>query len=140
MDADEIIRHLDLRPHPEGGHFRETYRHRPLNGGRGDATQIYYLLRAHERSHWHRIDSIEVWHFYAGSPLRLDMSVDGRITRSVILGIDFADGEQAHAVVPAHAWQAAESLGDWSLVGCTVAPAFSFDGFEMAPPNWSPSG
>ncbi len=138
MDADDVIRRLGLIPHPEGGHYRETYRHRPADGGRGDATQIYYLLRGGERSHWHRVDAIEIWHWYAGAPLRLEVATAEKPTHAVILGNDFAAGHVAHYPLPPFAWQAAESLGDWSLAGCTVAPAFQFEGFEMAPPGWSP--
>ncbi|QNT71026.1 cupin domain-containing protein [Defluviicoccus vanus] len=138
MNADEIIRRLQLIPHPEGGHYRETYRHSPADGGRGDATQIYYLLRGGERSHWHRVDAIEIWHWYAGAPLRLEVAADGEAPLAVILGNDFAAGQAAHYTLPPFAWQAAESQGAWTLAGCTVAPAFQFEGFEMAPPGWSP--
>jgi hypothetical protein len=139
-DAADIIRLLDLRPHPEGGHFRETFRDKPTaSDGRAASTAIYFLLARGERSHWHRVDATEVWHWYAGSPLALDTATAdaGPITR-VLLGSDLAAGERPQAVVPAHAWQAAESLGDWTLAGCTVAPGFEFSGFEMAPKNWSP--
>lgn len=138
MDADDVIRRLQLIPHPEGGHYRETYRHRPADGGRGDVTQIYYLLRGGERSHWHRVDAIEIWHWYAGAPLRLEVASEGDPLQTVILGNDFTAGHAAHYTLPPFAWQAAESLGDWTLAGCTVAPAFQFAGFEMAPPGWSP--
>ena len=139
MSADDVIRRLGLIPHPEGGHYRETYRHRPADGGRGDATQIYYLLRGGERSHWHRVDAIEIWHWYAGAPLRLEVAAAGEPVQTVILGNDFAARQQAHWVLPPFAWQAAESLGPWTLAGCTVVPAFQFEGFEMAPPGWSPA-
>lgn len=146
MDADEIISRLRLIPHPEGGHYRETFRDRPSEGGsakalatgRGAVSVIYYLLRRGERSAWHRIDATEIWHYYAGAPLRLALSTDGEAERTVLLGTDFAAGAVAHAVVPAGTWQAAESLGAWTLVGCTVAPAFDFQGFELAPPDWAP--
>ncbi len=136
LDADGVIRLLDLKPHPEGGHYRETFR--DDEGPRGRATTIHFLLKAGERSHWHRVDAVEVWHYHGGAPLRLHISEDGETTRSRVLGMDLANGECPDAVVPAHAWQAAESLGDWTLVGCTVAPAFRFEGFEMAPAGWSP--
>lgn len=136
--ADEVIMGLGLAPHPEGGHYRETFRHDPPDGGRGAVTVIYYLLRASERSAWHRIDAVEIWHFYAGAPLEL--LIAGEHGRSaVILGTDFAAGMAAHGVVPALAWQSARSLGAWTLVGCTVAPAFDFKGFELAPAEWTPS-
>ncbi len=132
--ADEVIARLGLEPHPEGGHYRETFRDIPPAGGRGAVTVIYYLLREGERSAWHRIDAAEIWHFYAGAPLELVIAnADGR--KALILGTDFAAGMTAHGVVPAFAWQSARSLGAWTLVGCTVAPAFEFQGFELASPE-----
>ena len=139
MDADAVISLLGLHPHPEGGHFRETYRDKPIDGGRGHSTAIYYLLKAGEVSHWHRIDAVEMWHWYAGGPLALTVSENGHDAWSVHLGADLAAGQRPQATVPAQAWQTAESLGAWSLVGCTVAPAFSFEGFELAPPDWQPT-
>lgn len=135
--ADEIIARLGLVPHPEGGHYRETFRHHATGGGRGTVTVIYYLLRRGERSAWHRIDATEVWHFYLGAPLEL-LVADEAGQRALVLGTDFRAGMTAHAVVPAGAWQSARSLGGWTLVGCTVAPAFEFQGFELAPPEWTP--
>jgi predicted cupin superfamily sugar epimerase len=137
-EAEDIIERLSLSPHPEGGFYRETFRHQPVHGGRGALTVIYYLLRAGERSAWHRIDAVEVWHHYAGAPLRLSLSEDGVGVRSFTLGKDLVAGQQLHAVVQAHVWQSAESLGRWTLVGCTVAPAFLFSGFELAPAGWAP--
>jgi len=129
---------LDLKPHPEGGHFRESFRDAQQVEGRAASTAIYFLLARGERSHWHRVDAVEVWHWYAGAPLALEIStVPGRVER-VTLGCDLNAGERPQAVVPAHAWQAAETLGDWTLVGCTVAPGFEFSGFELAPKNWDP--
>jgi predicted cupin superfamily sugar epimerase len=136
LTAADIVRLLALTPHPEGGHFRETFRD-DREGARAASTAIYFLLARGERSHWHRIDAAEVWHFHAGAPLRLEIAVGEVITR-VTLGIDLAAGERPQAVVPPHAWQAAESLGAWTLVGCTVAPGFEFDKFELAPKNWRP--
>lgn len=136
MTADELIARLGLRPHPEGGHFAETFR--APDAGRAAGTAIYFLLRAGERSHWHKVDADEIWHFHAGAPLELSLSDDGRTIRRVRLGIDFGLDEQPQAVVPRHVWQAARSLGAWTLVGCTVSPGFEFSGFEMAPPGWSP--
>jgi predicted cupin superfamily sugar epimerase len=136
--AAEIIRLLGLKPHPEGGHYRETYRD-ARGGGRAASTGIYYLLARGERSHWHRVDAVEVWHYYAGDALRLEIATsDNSPIERVTLGPDIAAGEQPQAVVPAHAWQAAAPLGDWTLVGCTVAPGFEFAGFEMAPKGWAP--
>jgi len=138
MDADAIIERLGLVPHPEGGCFRETYRHATSGGARGFGTAIYYLLRAAERSHWHRVDADEIWHWYGGAPLTLAISRDGVTEESVFLGNDLAAGQAPQALVPALAWQSAQTLGDWTLVGCTVTPAFEFEGFEMAPPQWRP--
>ena len=136
--AAEIIARLDLRPHPEGGHYRETFRDSNLDSdGRSRSTSIFFLLARGERSHWHRIDAVEVWHYYAGDALALQIADDDG-TRSVRLGPDLAAGEVPQAIVPAHAWQAAESSGDWTLVGCTVAPGFEFAKFELAPQGWSP--
>lgn len=144
MTADEIIARLGLQPHPEGGHYREMFRAADPSGrsagkgGRGASTAIFFLLKAGERSHWHKVDADEVWHHYAGAPLELSMSDDGRATRHLRLGTDFALGETPQIVVPRGVWQAARSLGNWTLVGCTVAPAFDFTGFELAPPGWHP--
>ncbi len=137
-EAEHIIERLSLSPHPEGGFYRETFRHQPVHGGRGALTVIYYLLRAGERSAWHRIDAVEVWHHYAGAPLRLSLSEDGLEVRSFILGKDLVAAQELHAVVQEHVWQSAESLGRWTLVGCTVAPAFLFSGLELAPAGWAP--
>jgi uncharacterized protein len=137
--AADIIARLGLTPHPEGGHYRETFRDGLVDGnGRSHSTAIYFLLARHERSHWHRIDAVEVWHYYAGSALVLQIA-DGDGRRSIRLGADLAAGEVPQAVVPAQAWQAAESSGDWTLVGCTVAPGFDFATFELAPTGWVPT-
>jgi predicted cupin superfamily sugar epimerase len=138
LSAAEIIARLELKPHPEGGHFRETFRDADnARRERAASTAIYFLLTRGERSHWHRIDAAEVWHYYAGSPLALSIARDGP-AETIRLGLDLTTGEQPQAVVPAHAWQSAESLGDWTLVGCTVAPGFDFSTFELAEPDWSP--
>ena len=138
LSAAEIIARLDLKPHPVGGHFRETFRDVDnARDGRAASTAIYFMLACGERSHWHRIDAVEVWHYYAGSPLALSIAHDGPV-ETIRLGPDLAVGERPQAVVPAHTWQAAESLGDWTLVGCTVAPGFDFSAFELAEPDWSP--
>jgi len=139
MEAADIIRLLELQPHPEGGHYRQTFRDAHVSGGRPASTAIYFLLARGERSHWHRVDAAEAWHYYAGAPLTLDIAeTDQSPIRRLRLGADLAAGERPQAVVPPHAWQAAVSLGDWTLVGCTVAPGFEFTGFEMAPPGWAP--
>ena len=138
--AADIIARLELKPHPEGGHYRETFRDPRVDvGGRSVSTAIYFLLARRERSHWHRIDAVEVWHYYAGSPLMLEIT-DGDSHRTTRLGSDLAAGEVPQAIVPAQAWQAAESSGDWTLVGCTVAPGFDFSKFELAPKDWTPDG
>jgi predicted cupin superfamily sugar epimerase len=142
LAAADLIRLLDLEPHPEGGHFRETFRDAPApqvpENGRAASTAIYFLLARGERSHWHRVDAVEVWHWYAGAPLALEISPSaGRIER-VTLGSDLGAGERPQAIVPAQAWQAAQSLGAWTLCGCTVAPGFEFSGFELAAKDWSP--
>jgi predicted cupin superfamily sugar epimerase len=138
MTPEEIIAALGMVPHPEGGHFVETWRHVPADGGRGAGTAIYYLLQAGERSHWHRVDAAEIWHWYAGLPMALSLSRDGVTVETIALGNDLASGARPQVVVPAGAWQSAVSTGAWSLVGCTVSPAFEFSGFEMAPPGWMP--
>jgi predicted cupin superfamily sugar epimerase len=136
--AADIIARLELKPHPEGGHFRETFRDTRLDAnGRSVSTTIYFLLARGERSHWHRIDAVEVWHYYAGGALTLEIADhDGR--RSIRLGPDLAAGQVPQAVVPAHGWQSAETIGDWTLVGCTVAPGFDFATFELAQKDWVP--
>jgi predicted cupin superfamily sugar epimerase len=134
----EIIRVLAMQPHPEGGHYVETWRDVPADGSRGAGTAIYYLLQAGERSHWHRVDAAEIWHWYAGGPLALSISDDGRTVQRLTLGADLPSGERPQAIVPAKAWQAAEPLGAWTLAGCTVSPAFEFAGFELAPRGWKP--
>ena len=138
LTAAEIIRLLGLKPHPEGGHFRQTFRDTQLiDGKRPASTAIYFLLARGERSHWHRVDAVEGWHWHAGAALRLMIAERGT-TDTVTLGPDLAAGQRPQAFVPFHAWQAAESLGDWTLVGCTVAPGFEWAGFEMAPKDWTP--
>jgi predicted cupin superfamily sugar epimerase len=139
MNADEIIEHLRLEPHPEGGRYRQTWR-APAEGNRRAAgSAIYFLLRSGEVSHWHRVDAAETWHYYEGAPLELRISTDGATEQVVALGPDLATGQQPQFVVPEGAWQSARSRGDHTLVGCTVSPAFEFEGFELAPPGWSPA-
>jgi len=139
LTAADIIARLELKPHPEGGHYRETFRDNAFDAsGRSRSTAIYFLLARGERSHWHRIDAVETWHYYAGSALILQIADDAG-QRSIRLGADLAAGEVPQGIVPAQAWQAAESTGDWTLVGCTVAPAFEFATFELAPKGWQPT-
>jgi len=140
MTADEVVALLGLDPHPEGGWYVETYRQQPADGGRGAGTAIYFLLKAGEYSHWHRVtDADEIWHWYAGGPLVLTVSPNGHDASAVRLGPNLRAGERPQVLVPAGHWQTAESLGDWTLVGCTVSPGFLFDGFELAPPDWRPT-
>ncbi len=139
MTPEDVIRVLRLSPHPEGGHFRETFRDtRTVADGRAASTAIYFLLADGEVSRWHRVDACEVWHWYAGAPLALAIDGDGVASRTFTLGCNLAQGERPQAVVPQGAWQQARSLGTWSLVGCTVAPGFEFSGFEMAPQGFEP--
>jgi predicted cupin superfamily sugar epimerase len=137
--ARQIIDALGLTPHPEGGWFRETWRAAAPAGERAAGTAIYYLLQAGEFSHWHRVDAAETWHFYAGAPLALTVSPNGHDAESWRLGPEILAGQRPQLVVPEGFWQCATSLGAYTLVGCTVAPGFSFDGFEMAPPDWRPT-
>ena len=137
--AGEIIAALGLQRHPEGGWYVETFRDDGGNGGRGHSTAIYFLLEKGDVSAWHRVkDASEVWHFHAGSPLEIAVFEDARGMVTSVLGIDLKAGERPQVVVPAGAWQTARSLGDWTLVGCTVAPGFDFAQFELAPPGWRP--
>ena len=138
LSAPEIVRLLDLQPHPEGGHFRETFRDTRSVAGRGCSTAIYYLLAEGERSKWHRVDATEVWHHYCGAPMQMTLSPDGEQAERHQLGTEFQAGQRPQIVVPRDYWQSAESLGAWTLIGCTVAPAFEFAGFEMAPPDFNP--
>lgn len=138
LSADDIVRTLGLEPHPEGGFYRETFRDECIGGGRAASTAIYYLLPMGEVSAWHRIDAAEIWHFYAGAPLMITVSESGHDASIHHLGPDLARNQRPQFVVPARWWQTAASHGAWTLVGCTVAPGFTFAGFEMAPPGWRP--
>jgi uncharacterized protein len=138
VDPAHFIARLGLEPHPEGGHYRETFRHAPEGGGRGVMTAILYLLQQGDVSAWHRVDATEIWHFHAGAPLALSISEDGRTTTTQRLGPDLLAGEHPQIAVPPDAWQSARSTGAWTLAGCTVGPAFDFEGFELAPPGWEP--
>ncbi|MBV9653676.1 MAG: cupin domain-containing protein [Acetobacteraceae bacterium] len=139
LAAAAVIEALRLQPHPEGGYYRETWRDQPGGGGRGAGTAILFLLAAGTRSHWHRVDASELWIWQAGASLALDRSASGSGADTVRLGPDLAAGEQLQALVRPGCWQAARSHGAWTLVTCVVAPAFSFSGFELAPPDWSPT-
>ena len=139
LSSTDIIALLELERHPEGGWYRQTFEDAPEAGQRAQSTAIYYLLEAEDNSHWHQVDAAEVWHWYGGAPLRLCLSHEGKVIDEYVLGPDLAAGQRPQVVVPSHSWQTAKSLGDWSLVGCTVAPGFQFSGFELAPAEWSPS-
>lgn len=136
--VEELIKVLDLAPHPEGGFYRETWRDRPAGGGRGSGTAIYFLLPAGVENRWHRVDAAEIWHFYAGSPLELLISRDGERAESQVLGTNLLEGERPQIEVPPGAWQRARTLGPWTLVGCTVSPAFEFARFEIASEGFAP--
>jgi predicted cupin superfamily sugar epimerase len=135
VTADEIIAALNMRPHPEGGHYVETYRDE-RDGARARSSAIYFLLRAGERSHWHRIDAAEHWLWHAGAPLTL--AIADPAVREIVLGPDLSAGQRPQATVPPHAWQGAASTGAWTLVSCVVAPGFEFASFELAAPGWVP--
>lgn len=129
--AEDIIRHLQLAPHPEGGWYRQTWTGN--EAPRASGTCIYFLLKAGERSHWHRVDATEIWHFYAGSPLSLRIAeTDAGPAVEHRLGPDLSAGQMPQIIVPADHWQAAEASESWTLVGCTVSPGFRFEGFELA--------
>lgn len=141
LTAEDVVRLLDLAPHPEGGFFRETFRDSATLPGtrRACSTAIYFLLPGGVISRWHTVDAVETWHWHAGAPLRLSLaSPHGGPVSTMTLGSDLSAGERPQGIVPMGHWQQAESLGDWTLVGCTVAPGFEFAGFEMAPAGWGP--
>jgi predicted cupin superfamily sugar epimerase len=136
--AADIIAALKLEPHPEGGWYIQTFKDEASSDGRARSTAIFYLLEAGARSHWHKVDAVEIWHYYAGAPLELSLSIDGKEKRALVLGPDVLAGQSPQGIVRQDEWQSARSLGEWTLVGCTVAPGFEFSGFEMAPPAWEP--
>jgi len=139
LGAREVIRLLNMTPHPEGGHYVETFRAATPDGQRPASTLIHFLLQADEVSAWHRVDADEMWLWQAGGPLVLTTATpEGTEPRAVTLGPDLRSGQLLQGVVPAHHWQAAETLGAWTLVSCVVAPGFDFAGFELAPPDWRP--
>lgn len=138
LSAAEVIRRLELKPHPEGGHFRETFRDpRSVENGRAASTTIYFLLARGERSLWHRIDAVETWHWYAGAALALSIASNGK-AQTFELSPELTSTARPQVIVPANAWQMAVSLGEWTLCGCTVAPGFEFSKFELAPQDWAP--
>jgi len=138
VTAKQIIRELSMQPLPEGGWYVETFRDKAESEARSVGTAIYFLLEQDQRSHWHRVDASEIWHFYAGAPLELATAGAKGDVMKLLLGKNILNGERPQAVVPAGFWQSAQSLGEWTLVGCTVAPGFEFSKFELAPPGWEP--
>jgi len=132
LTADAVIDMLALAPHPEGGWFNETFCDSATSEGRSRSTAIYYLLKRGEMSAWHQVDAVEIWHYYAGAPIELRLAASPGTARRHVLGADFASGERPQIVVPQGCWQSARSLGDWTLVGCTVAPGFEYIGFRLA--------
>lgn len=138
-EAQAIIDQLDLKPHPEGGFYRETFRDPDTTTeGRALSTAIYFLLLEGQVSRWHTVDAVEMWHWYAGAPLELGVAAPGQPAERLTLGIDLPSGIQPQAVIPTGWWQQARSLGAWTLVDCTVAPGFTFDGFVLAPAGHEP--
>ncbi len=135
-----VIARLGLERHPEGGWYRETFRDVAGHRGRSHSTAILYLLEAGEISHWHRVDAVEIWHWHAGAPLLLTVAETDGNRLAYRLGPDILGGDLPQGMVRAGAWQTARSLGDWTLVGCTVAPGFEFETFELAPRDWHPDG
>lgn len=132
MTEDEVIKHLSLAPHPEGGWYRQTWE--AVGKGRPAGTCIYFMLKAGEQSHWHRVDAAEIWHFYAGAPLILSLAAtEAGPAKDHVLGADLMAGQAPQIIVPPDHWQAARSTGGWALVGCTVSPGFLFEKFELAP-------
>ncbi len=135
MTADQIIAHLKLQPHPEGGYYRETWV--ANSQGRASGTAIYFLLKAGETSHWHKVDATEIWHYYAGAPIELSLSeTDTGPAQVYTLGPDLSAGQAPQVIVPEHHWQSAKTTGDYTLVGCTVSPGFQFSGFTLAAPTF----
>ncbi|MEO1549827.1 MAG: cupin domain-containing protein [Pseudomonadota bacterium] len=138
-DAQNLIETLDLGPHPEGGWYRQTWVAEVQEGQRPAGTAIYYLLEEGQRSHWHKVDATEIWHWYAGAEMHLSLAAqDAGPVETHLLSNAFADGARPQVIVPTGWWQSARPVGGWSLVGCTVSPGFQFDGFELAPVGWSP--
>jgi predicted cupin superfamily sugar epimerase len=139
MNLDDVIHALGMKRHPEGGFYVETHRIPAADSQRSPGTAIYYALGAGDRSHWHRVDATEIWHYYAGDPLELLLAPsDHEPPTAHVLGPDLSRGQRPQVIVAPYHWQAARSLGAWTLVGCTVSPGFEFSGFEMAPPEWTP--
>ena len=139
-EVEGIIKTLNLRPHPEGGLFAQTFvDDQSFSDNRKISSVIYYLLKYDQYSHWHRVDATECWFWHAGAPLILTVSPDGHDASSINLGSNIIIGQKPHFIVKKNWWQTAVSSGDWTLVSCMVTPAFSFDGFELADDSWRPT-
>jgi predicted cupin superfamily sugar epimerase len=138
LSAQDVIALLGLRAHPEGGHYRETFRDPSPAGARAASTAIYFLLSAGDVTRWHRVDASEGWHWYAGAALQLEIAAPDAMPSTTLLGGDLIAGERPQAIVPQRHWQRARSLGDWTLAGCTVAPGFEFGGFVLAHDGFQP--
>jgi len=139
LTADQVVSLLNMQPHPEGGFYAETFRDNVTDAdGRAASTLIYFLLPEGILSRWHKVDAVETWHWYAGAPLELSISAEGGPKDVLVLGNDLLEGQRPQGIVPRDGWQQARSLGAWTLVGCTVAPGFQFEGFVMAPEGWEP--
>ncbi len=133
----EIIETLNMQPHPEGGWYAETWR--DATRPRATGTAIYFLLEAHQHSHWHKVDAAEIWHWYAGASMELHQ-YDGKAVTTELLGADILNCQRPQLIVPANSWQKSVPVGGWVLVGCTVSPGFEFEGFELAAEGWTPEG
>ena len=132
-DPEELIKKLNMTPHPEGGYFAESFRDKDNN-----VSLIYYLLKKNQRSHWHRLKKNEILHFYLGDPMSVYISEDGSKSTSKFLGANIIGGQKMHLIVKAGSWFSMKSNGNFSLIGCTVAPGFEYSDFELAPKNWEP--
>ncbi|KAK2754815.1 hypothetical protein FQN54_006708 [Arachnomyces sp. PD_36] len=140
--AQEVIEKLDLIPNEEKGYYKQTFEDPQTVNNRSISTAIYYLLEGSVgRSIWHRVDAPEIWHYYAGAPLTMRLSRDdGQPVREMALGPNIFNNQQPQVVVGKQEWQSAQSWGNWTLVGTTVAPGFVPSGVELAPPDWQPNG
>ena len=136
ITASEIIEQLDLEEHPEGGYFRETYRGNEIVQGedgkeRTAGTGIYFLLTEGVCTNWHRVRSDELWHFYCGDQLVLELIDDAGNFKQLMLGDELSEEGKIQQLIPKYCWQRAYSTGNYTLVGCTVNPGFEFEDFEM---------
>ena len=130
-NPDDLIKKLKLTPHPEGGHFAESFR-----DSKGGISLIYYLLKKGQTSHWHKLTKNEILHFYDGDPLRIYMSKDKKEISTVLLGRNINNKEYLHYIINSETWFGMKSTGNWSLIGCTVSPAFDYKDFDLASKDW----